>query len=153
MSRGSCRSLLETEQRQDREVRLPGTVSRLHQPSPSRSWLQLGIHFEAKIVNCSLCFGESLVLLDGSNHTFMLDSFAGERSATPPVDPDVLGHWAPPEKQTDENSVSSKAVMRKGSAKSLRHSRFRFEMISSNGLILTAWVVVPHSAPQRPWQR
>src|ERR1035437_10145845 len=45
-----------------------------------------------------------------------------------------FGHRAPPAKQTDESSVSSKAVMRNGLAKSLRHSRFRSQMDSSIGI-------------------
>src|ERR1035441_8833173 len=45
-----------------------------------------------------------------------------------------LGHCAPPAKQRDESSVSSKAVMRNGSARSLRQSRLRSQMISSTGV-------------------
>src|ERR1035437_9242702 len=45
-----------------------------------------------------------------------------------------LGHWTPQAMQTDESSVSSKAVMRKGLARSLRQSRFRFQMVQANGI-------------------
>src|SRR5664280_281045 len=45
-----------------------------------------------------------------------------------------LGHWAPPAKQRDDSSVLSNAVMRNGSARSLRQSRFRFQMDSSIGI-------------------
>jgi hypothetical protein len=44
-----------------------------------------------------------------------------------------FGYWAPPATQRDDSFVLSNAVMRRGSAKSLRQSRFRFQMISSKG--------------------
>src|ERR1017187_5144691 len=45
-----------------------------------------------------------------------------------------LGHWAPPAKQRDDSSVLSNAVMRNGSARSLRQRRCRFQMDSSIGV-------------------
>src|ERR1035441_7954292 len=45
-----------------------------------------------------------------------------------------LGHWASPAKQRDESFVLSNAVMRNGSARSLRQSRLRSQMISSTGV-------------------
>src|ERR1035437_6563875 len=45
-----------------------------------------------------------------------------------------LGHWALPLKEAGASSLSIKAVMRKGFERSLRQSRFRFQMASSNGV-------------------
>src|ERR1039457_6232519 len=45
-----------------------------------------------------------------------------------------FGHWAPTAEHRDESSNLSRAVMRNGFARSLRQSRFRFQMVSSNGV-------------------
>ena len=53
-----------------------------------------GIDLEAQIVDCSLCFGQSLVLFDCSDDAFMLDSLAGGRDFSPPVDSDIRAFGA-----------------------------------------------------------
>src|ERR1035437_4398208 len=45
-----------------------------------------------------------------------------------------LGHWVPRVKEAGASSLSSKVVMRNGLERSLRQSRFRFQMSSSNGV-------------------
>ena len=61
---------------------------------PANLCLYRGIDLEAQIVDRSLCFSERLVLFDGSDDAFVLDSLAGGRRFAPPVDPDIRSFGA-----------------------------------------------------------